>query len=125
MGDARLKPAILVISDTASKDPSTDKSGDVLTETFSTDGGSQWHAPLVKIVPDSVIEIQRTVQQWSDTEDYFNLIITTGGTGFAVKDITPEVGLPLSRQPLFRRLLKFSCYLYCYFSSLTFSRLGY
>ena len=99
MGDARLKPAILVISDTASKDPSTDKSGDVLTETFSTDGGSQWHAPLVKIVPDSVIEIQRTVQQWCDTEDYFNLIVTTGGTGFAVKDITPEVGLPLSRQP--------------------------
>jgi gephyrin len=95
MDDARLKPAILVISDTASKDPSTDKSGNALTETFSTDGSSQWHAPLVKIVPDSVIEIQRTVQQWSDTEEYFNLVITTGGTGFALKDITPEVGLSL------------------------------
>jgi len=105
MGDARLKPAILVISDTASKDPSTDKSGNVLTETFSTDGGSQWHAPLVKIVPDNVIEIQRTVQQWSDTEEYFNLVITTGGTGFAVKDITPEVGLSFSRHLLFPRPL--------------------
>jgi gephyrin len=103
MGDAGLKPAILVISDTASKDPSTDKSGDVLTETFSTDGGSQWHAPLVKIVPDNVIEIQRTIQQWSDTEDYFNLIITTGGTGFAIKDITPEVSLLFLVIPLFPR----------------------
>ena len=94
MADARLTPAILVISDTASQDPSTDKSGDVLTETFSTDGGNQWRAPVVKIVSDSILEIQRTVQQWSDTAEYFNLIITTGGTGFAVKDVTPEVGLP-------------------------------
>jgi gephyrin len=93
MGDARLRPAVLVISDTASKDPSTDKAGNVLTDTFSADGGDQWRPPLVQIVPDSIIEIQRTVQQWSDSEDYFNLIITTGGTGFAVKDVTPEVGL--------------------------------
>ena len=94
MGDARLKPAILVISDTASKDPSTDKAGNVLTETFSTDGGDQWRPPVVKIVPDSIIEIRRTVRQWSDAQDFFNLIITTGGTGFAVKDVTPEVCLP-------------------------------
>jgi gephyrin len=92
MGDARLRPAVLVISDTASKDPSTDKAGNVLTDTFSADGGDQWRPPLVQIVPDSIIEIQRTVQQWSDSEGYFNLIITTGGTGFAVKDVTPEVG---------------------------------
>ena len=93
MGDARLRPAILVISDTASKDPTTDKAGDGLTDTFATDGGDQWRPPVIKIVPDSITEIQRTVQQWSDSEDYFNLIITTGGTGFAVKDVTPEVGL--------------------------------
>jgi gephyrin len=92
MGDARLRPAVLVISDTASKDPSTDKAGNVLTETFSTEGGDQWRPPVVKIVPDSIVEIQRTVQLWSDSEGYFNLIITTGGTGFAVKDVTPEVG---------------------------------
>lgn len=96
MGDARLSPAILVISDTASKDPSTDKGGDVLTETFSSDGRDQWSSPVVRIIPDSIADIQRTVQQWSDVEDYFNLIVTTGGTGFAVKDVTPEVGLSVS-----------------------------
>lgn len=96
MSVARLRPAILVISDTASKDPSTDKAGHVLTQTFSEDGGDKWEDPIVKIVPDSVTDIQRIVQQWSDTEDYYcNLIITTGGTGFAVKDNTPEAISPL------------------------------
>lgn len=93
MGDGRLRPAVLVISDTASKDASTDKAGNILTDTFATDGGDLWRPPLVRIVPDSILEIQRTVQQWSDSEEFFNLIITTGGTGFAVKDVTPEVGL--------------------------------
>ncbi len=95
MSDPKLKPAILIISDTASKDPSTDKAGDVLTEAFSSEGGDRWASPLTKIVPDSTTEIQRAVQQWSDSEDYFNLIITTGGTGFAVKDNTPEAISPL------------------------------
>ena len=87
----RLKPGILIVSDTASREPSTDKSGAVLTETFSSDGGDKWLDPVIKIVPDSVTEIQRAVQQWTDSEDYCNLIVTTGGTGFAVKDNTPEV----------------------------------
>ena len=91
MGDVKLKAAILIISDTASKDPSTDKAGKVLTETFSTDGDGRWTSPVIEIVPDDVLDIQRTVKQWSDAEDYFNLVVTTGGTGFAVKDITPEV----------------------------------
>jgi hypothetical protein len=104
MGDASLRPAILVISDTAAKDPSTDKAGNLLTDTFAVDGGDRWHSPFVKIVPDSIIEIQRTIQQWSDGEDYFNLIITTGGTGFAVKDVTPEVSLAF-------HLLLYSIYL--------------
>jgi gephyrin len=100
MGDARLRPAVLVISDTASKDPSTDKAGNILADTFSADGGDQWRPPIVKIVPDSIIEIQQIVRQWSDNEDYFNLIITTGGTGFAVKDVTPEVGFSVVPPPL-------------------------
>ena len=96
MGDARLRPAVLVVSDTASNDASADKAGPVLTDTFSADGGDQWCPPVVKIVPDSIIEIQQTIRQWSDNERYFNLVVTTGGTGFAIKDVTPEVGFSLS-----------------------------
>jgi predicted ATP-grasp superfamily ATP-dependent carboligase len=56
------------------------------------------------IVPDDVQRIQRHILQWTDAEDYFNLIITTGGTGFAQKDHTPEVGanadMPLKAEDL-------------------------
>ena len=82
------------MSDTASRDPSTDKAGDTLAQTFASEGGDKWAAPLIKIVPDNVLGIQRTICQWADVEDAFNLVVTTGGTGFALKDFTPEVCCP-------------------------------
>jgi gephyrin len=94
MADTKLSAAILIISDTASRDPSTDKAGNALTETFASDGGDKWDVPQIKIVPDDVLEIQRSICQWADREDFFNLVVTTGGTGFAVKDNTPEVCCP-------------------------------
>jgi gephyrin len=47
-----------------------------------------------EIVPDSVEAIQGFIRRWSDgqrEEDKLNLIVTSGGTGFAVGDVTPEV----------------------------------
>lgn len=92
-----LRPAILVISDTASISPQSDKSGPALTEIFALPQHSKtWATPLVKIVPDDFDQIQNTVKEWADNEDdHFNLILTSGGTGFAVKDGTPEVRIHL------------------------------
>ena len=87
----KLTATILIVSDTASKDPSTDRAGATLAEIFAADGGGAWDVPVTKIVPDDVLEIQRNILQWTDGDDFVNLIITTGGTGFAVKDRTPEV----------------------------------
>ncbi|PGH34256.1 gephyrin [[Emmonsia] crescens] len=95
MADSKLKAAILVVSDSASRDPSTDKAANALTETFAAEGGDRWGDPAVVIVPDNVLEIQRQILSWTDTEDCFNLVITTGGTGFAVRDNTPEAVSPL------------------------------
>jgi gephyrin len=95
MSAPKLQAAILIISDTTSKDASTDKSGPVLKDVFSHDGGDRWSEPIVKIVPDSILDIQRSVQQWTDHDNYVNLIVTTGGTGFATKDYTPEAISPL------------------------------
>ncbi|KAK2879952.1 hypothetical protein FQN49_000711 [Arthroderma sp. PD_2] len=94
MADQRLKAAILIVSDTASRDPSTDKVGGVLTETFGQQG-DRWDKPTIEIVPDNILDIQRHVSRWADGEDHFNLIVTSGGTGFAVKDHTPEAVSPL------------------------------
>ncbi len=89
-----LRPAILVISETAFKDPATDKAGDILRETLKTEGGDNWTEPLIEIVPDDATRIQNAVRKWADDDhNSANMIITTGGTGFAVKDITPEAGL--------------------------------
>lgn len=96
MSDIKLKAAVLIVSDTAAKDPLTDKAGDTLKETFAADGGGRWDEPQTTIVPDNVLDIQRTIQGWTDTEQYVNLVVTTGGTGFTPKDNTPEVrGFPI------------------------------
>ncbi len=88
---AKLTAAILIISDTASTDPASDRAGTTLVGTFAADGGGAWDVPVTKIVPDDVLEIQRSITQWADGDEFINLIVTTGGTGFAVKDKTPEV----------------------------------
>jgi gephyrin len=92
MGDtSKLRAAIIIISETASKDPSTDKCIPGLQETFATDGGARFDAEDTTIVPDDVLQIQRAITQRTDTDDYVNLIVTSGGTGFTTKDVTPEV----------------------------------
>lgn len=86
-----LKAAILVVSTTAAKDPATDAAEETLRSVFDQDGGSRWQVVETKIVPDSVSQIQRQIMLWADEAEQLNLIITTGGTGFAVSDQTPEV----------------------------------
>ncbi|KAK8161152.1 hypothetical protein BKA80DRAFT_204772 [Phyllosticta citrichinensis] len=90
-----LRAAILVVSETASNDSSTDKCIDALKQVFAANGGDQWAVEITDIVPDSVLDIQRFVQRWTDSEDAVNLIVTSGGTGFATKDNTPEAVTPL------------------------------
>lgn len=88
----KLRAGILIVSETASQDPLTDKCGPVLHKVFEDEGDDKWEVAVVRIVPDNVLEIQRMVTRWSDTDDgALNLIVTSGGTGFALKDHTPEV----------------------------------
>jgi gephyrin len=97
-----LRAAILIISDTAFADNSTDKAGPTLREVFSTNSSPSWEVVETKIVPDDVLEIQRAVMGWCDGthQDYeegspgvsgVNCVVTCGGTGFARRDLTPEV----------------------------------
>lgn len=87
----KLRAAILIVSETASKDPSTDKGIPALQEVFARVGGDRWSADETRIVPDDVLTIQKAVSGWCDGEEYFNLVVTSGGTGFTQKDVTPEV----------------------------------
>ena len=86
-----LKAAIIVVSDTASREPETDKCVDVLRQVFEQDGGGQWQIAETIRVPDDVLAVQRAVLDLSDTAESVNAIVTSGGTGFAARDNTPEV----------------------------------
>jgi gephyrin len=93
MNTSKLRAAILIISETASQDPSSDKCTTILQDVFETVGNDQWEVSVTQIIPDDILEIQRFVTRWTDGEDSVNLIISSGGTGFALKDSTPEVKL--------------------------------
>ncbi|OQE04810.1 hypothetical protein PENVUL_c029G08345 [Penicillium vulpinum] len=91
--EAKLKAAILIVSDTASKDPASDKVVDALTPILAAEG--KWEPPAFRIVPDDVFQIQQSIYEWADSPNWYNLILLSGGTGFAVKDNTPEAVSPL------------------------------
>lgn len=91
MASSPLKAVILIISTTAAQDPSADASGPILGKVLEDEGDGKWDVSDTKIVSDNVLAIQRQVMAWTDGPDAPNLVITTGGTGFAVGDGTPEV----------------------------------
>jgi hypothetical protein len=91
MSGAEFRAAILVVSTSAYEDPTTDKAVPVLKEVFDSEAVGKWEVSDVKIVSDEVLDIQRSITEWADAEDPVNLIITTGGTGFSIRDVTPEV----------------------------------
>jgi gephyrin len=90
---SKLTASILIISETASADPSTDKCIPALSSVFTDLGSSNWTIASTTIIPDSIPAIQEAVLKSCD--EGINLILTSGGTGFAVKDVTPEAVGPL------------------------------
>lgn len=95
MSNDTLRASIIIVSETASKDPSTDKCIPALQDVFGADGGGRFDTNDTTIVPDDVLAIQRAVTERTDGPNQTNLIITSGGTGFTTKDITPEAVSPL------------------------------
>jgi molybdopterin adenylyltransferase len=81
--------AVLTVSDT--RNVSDDRSGDVLVERLTAAG----HRLAGRaIVPDDVEAIRAKVKDWI-TDPAVDAIITTGGTGFTGRDVTPEALEPL------------------------------
>ncbi|HIX61659.1 MAG TPA: molybdenum cofactor biosynthesis protein B [Candidatus Halomonas stercoripullorum] len=79
-----LNIAILTISDT--RNFSTDRSGELLTERITTAGHRLADR---QIVADDIYRIRAVVSTWIADES-IQVILTTGGTGFTGRDSTPE-----------------------------------
>ena len=79
---------ILTVSDRASKGEYEDKGGPAIQAWFARVLKSPWEA-VVKVIPDEQLQIEAALRELSD-EQGCNLIVTTGGTGPALRDVTPE-----------------------------------
>jgi molybdopterin adenylyltransferase len=78
--------AVLTISDSATAGTRADTSGPALTARIIELG---WTVAATALVPDDPAAIAAKLCEWSDTAGY-GLILTTGGTGVAARDVTPE-----------------------------------
>ena len=78
--------AILTVSDRSSRGERPDVSGPALVDLVQSQG---WQIAWQGIVPDEVNVIKEKLQSLSDSGD-IDVILTTGGTGFAPRDVTPE-----------------------------------
>jgi len=87
-----LNIAVLTVSDTRNLD--TDTSGALLAERL-TAGGHMLAARA--IVTDNVEPIRVQMRAWI-TDPGVDIIVSTGGTGFTPRDVTPEAVMPLLRR---------------------------
>jgi molybdopterin adenylyltransferase len=86
MSTARI--GILTISDRASRGEYEDKGGPAIHAWFTRVLTSPWQE-VAKVIPDEQPQIEAALCEMSDVQGCC-LIVTTGGTGPALRDVTPE-----------------------------------
>ena len=78
-----MKAAVLTISDGVARGERADESGALLAELLTADG----YEVVRRVVADERSEIAEAIEELSDESP---LVVTTGGTGVAPRDVTPE-----------------------------------
>ena len=78
-----MRVAVLTVSDRVSRGEAEDGSGDTLEELLRADG----HDVVRRLVPDEEEEIADAIRALAHDAE---LVLTTGGTGLAARDVTPE-----------------------------------
>jgi molybdenum cofactor synthesis domain-containing protein len=78
-----MNAAVLTVSDGVSEGTREDTSGDLLQELLEAEG----HEVVRRVVPDERREIARAIEELADEAA---VVLTTGGTGLAPRDVTPE-----------------------------------
>ena len=77
---------ILTISDRSSRGERSDESGPALVELVHE---RNWQVVERDVIPDDLEAIKRQLSRWADSGE-IDVLLTTGGTGFAPRDVTPE-----------------------------------
>lgn len=82
--------AVITLSDRAFSGERKDLSGPTIQEKLERNGYSKG---TLRLIPDEKEELEKLLIDFSDNG--YDLVLTTGGTGFSPRDITPEVTLAL------------------------------
>lgn len=88
------KAAVLTVSDRSSQGLRPDEAGPLVAKLLEAAG---YEVVQALIVPDERPRIEAVLRQWSDREAA-DLIVTTGGTGFSPRDITPEATIAVCQR---------------------------
>lgn len=81
-----IRVGILTLSDRSARGERADESGPALARLVQARG---WSIIKQAILPDDESKIRSALMEWSDSGN-FDVILTTGGSGFAPRDATPE-----------------------------------
>lgn len=84
-----LRVGILTVSDRSARGERPDDSGPALARQALASG---WQVVRQAILPDELPALRQLLAEWADSGE-MDLILTTGGTGFAPRDVTPEATL--------------------------------
>nr|XP_046147861.1 gephyrin isoform X9 [Oncorhynchus gorbuscha] len=87
--DHQIRVGVLTVSDSCFRNLAEDRSGINLKDLVHDPSLLGGFISAYKIVPDEIDEIKETLVDWCDEKE-LNLVLTTGGTGFAPRDVTPE-----------------------------------
>lgn len=88
MSTTSIRIGVLTISDRASRGEYADKGGPAIHECLTEILSCEWE-PISRVIPDDQPLIEQTLIELADQEGCC-LIVTTGGTGPAPRDVTPE-----------------------------------
>ncbi|XP_043929878.1 gephyrin isoform X18 [Protopterus annectens] len=97
--DHQIRVGVLTVSDSCYRNLAEDRSGVNLKDVVQDPSLLGGIISAYKIVPDEVDVIKEVLVDWCDEKE-LNLILTTGGTGFSPRDVTPEVLLIWSSNQL-------------------------
>jgi molybdenum cofactor synthesis domain-containing protein len=81
-----LRFGILTASDRSARGERPDLSGPALAERVTASGAE---VKRTEILPDDLVQLAAALSAWADAGD-LDVILVTGGTGFAPRDVTPE-----------------------------------
>ncbi|PSN49099.1 hypothetical protein C0J52_13643 [Blattella germanica] len=88
-GNTHIEFGILTVSDSCFRGQAEDKSGSNLADIINTGLIPNGKVVLQSCVPDEEELIKEVLEEWCDRQK-IDVILTTGGTGFSPRDVTPE-----------------------------------